>query len=116
MADHPTCVWTGRSGKTYTYYVWQRHPDVAPDQKGNYIYAKQNAQNQWVPVYIGEGDLSVRCSQDHHQRECIDLKRATAVHMHTNADNNARWAEESDLLEAYPSAYAPTGCNVKTGG
>jgi hypothetical protein len=116
MADHPECVWTGGSGKRYTYYVWPRQPEVASDQTGNYIYAKKNAKNQWVPIYIGEGDLSVRCTSNHHQHECIDLKGATAVHMHKNADDAARWSEESDLLAAYPSAYAPTGCNIKSGG
>ena len=44
MADYATCVWTGRTGTKYTYYVWPRQPDAAADQIGNYIYAKQNAQ------------------------------------------------------------------------
>jgi len=71
---------------------------------------------QWVPIYFGEGDLSVRSTKSHHQITCINSKGATHVHMHLNAAETARKAEEKDLLAAYPQAYSPTGCNVKLGG
>ena len=116
MADHATCVWTGVSGTQYTYYIWPRHPDIGADQLGNYIYAKPNSQNQWVPVYIGQGDLSVRATSDHHRTSCIDSKGATAVHVHLNPKEVDRLNEERDLLANYPQAYTPTGCNVKKGG
>ena len=116
MADHPTCVWIGASGAKYTYHVWPRHPDIGANQDGNYIYAKTNAQGQWVPVYIGQGDLSVRTTKNHHRAKCIDTKGATAVHVHLNAKEADRLAEEKDLLANYSQAYEPTGCNVKEGG
>jgi hypothetical protein len=116
MADHPTCTWTGASGTGYTYWIYPRHPDISGI--GNYIYALLNDQNQWVPVYIGQGDLSVRLTKNHHQIECINSKRATHVHARCHKVENeaTRLAEERDLLGNYGQAYAPTGCNQREGG
>lgn len=116
MADHQTCNWTGASGKNYIFYVWPRHPDIKSGQMGNYIYTKLNSEGRWVPIYVGQGDLSVRSTSDHHRIECIDKKGATHVHMHTNTREEDRLAEERDLLARYTNAYAPNGCNVKKGG
>jgi hypothetical protein len=116
MAAQETCTWIGASGTKYTYYIHPRHPQINPDQLGNYIYAKKNGDGLWMPVYIGEGDLSVRCSTSHHQHTCIDSKGATHVHMHLNPNEANRLAEETDLLKRYLNAYAPGGCNVKVGG
>ena len=111
-----TCNWIGASGVEYTYHIHTRHENLNPDQMGNYIYSKQNAEGRWMPVYIGEGDLCIRCKNSHHQLQCIDSKGATHVHMHLNDDEQSRKAEESDLLARYINAYAPHGCNVKVGG
>jgi hypothetical protein len=116
MVDIPTQNWTGVSGKQYVYYVYQRHPVIDPDQLGNYIYAKKNQNGAWVPIYIGQGDLSARCTKNHHQIECINAKGATHVHLRLNAVERDRRAEESDLLGHFTNAYAPGGCNVKIGG
>lgn len=116
MTDHPKQTWSGASGTKYTYYVYERQPDVTPDQIGNYIYCKKNEKGNWVPIYIGEGDLSVRCTKSHHQIQCINSKGATHVHMHLNKTDADRFAEESDLLARFTNAYVPTGCNVKRGG
>ena len=113
---HDTCIWTGASGEKYTFYIWPRHPGVKSGQDGNYIYAKKDAQGRWAPIYIGQGDLSVRLTTNHHRHDCIEKKGATAVHLHTNAKEADRLSEERDLLKNYPQAYAPTGCNVKEGG
>ncbi|MGA9137925.1 MAG: hypothetical protein WBZ39_08330 [Methylovirgula sp.] len=113
---HDTCDWIGASGKSYTYYIWPRHPDLKPDQPGNYIYAKLNEKGLWVPVYVGQGDLAVRATEDHHRVECIDSKGATHVHLHLNAKEADRLAQEQDLLANYTNAYVPQGCNVKKGG
>lgn len=115
MADRDTVEWTGASGTKYTYWIYERHPSIKEGATGNYIYTKV-VDNVWVPVYIGQGDLSVRATDNHHQIECIDSKKATHVHMHTNAKEADRLAEEKDLLAGHPEAYAPKGCNVKKGG
>src|SRR6266403_1918357 len=70
----------GKSGAKYTYYVYARHPNINEGQDGNYIYAKKNRDGLWLPVYIGQGDLSKRATADHHRIRCIDLKLATHVH------------------------------------
>jgi hypothetical protein len=115
MANVPSVEWSGASGTKYTYWIYPRNPSIKSGELGNYIYAKVE-KNVWVPVYVGQGDISVRCSQAHHKKECIDSKGATHVHMHTNANEAARLAEERDLLGGHPRAYAPSGCNEKLGG
>ena len=111
-----TCTWSGKSGTQYTYYVHELPITFDPDQAGNYIYTKINQNGNWVPVYIGEGDLRGRVSDDHHQARCIKSKGATHVHAHKNGSASARKNEETDLLENYSNAYQPFGCNVKEGG
>jgi hypothetical protein len=111
----PTVNWTGASGTTYTFHIHPNPTNFSPNQDGNYIYAKV-VNNAWVPIYIGEGDLSARCSDQHHKAACIASKGATHIHERVNPDEATRQARESDLLAAYPQAYAPIGCNVKIGG
>ncbi len=72
-----------------------------------YIYAKID-QNTWLPIYIGQGDIGVRCTQS-HQIECIDSKGATHVHLKLTADEYIRKSQERDLLAAYT-----TGRGVKS--
>lgn len=113
MAD--TCVWIGASATKYTYHIHSLPVTFNPNQDGNYIYAKI-VNNQWCPIYIGEGDLRDRVSDNHHQADNIARKKATHVHVHLNANVKARTIEESDLLANFPQAYAPNGCNEKLGG
>jgi len=111
-----TCTWTGASGKNYTYYVHDLTFGFNKNQYGNYIYSKINSDNRWVPIYIGEGDLGERVSDDHHKAKCIKSKGATHVHAHKTSGKMAGEAEETDLLVRYTNAYEPTGCNEKIGG
>jgi hypothetical protein len=106
-----TCTWTGASGKKYIYDVHARHPSVAPHQHGNFIYAKLDEHRRWVPVYIGQGDLTQRAAVDRHCIECVDAKGATHVHLHVNAKKEDRLAELRDLLDNFPGARQPDGCN-----
>lgn len=116
MAETPSCNWIGASGKLYRYFIHKLPTSFNANQPGNYIFTKVNAENKWVPIYIGQGDLGDRVSDDHHKWECIQRKGATHVHVHTNAIEDARLAEEKDLLANYKNAYAPNGCNEKEGG
>jgi hypothetical protein len=116
MANQETCTWIGKTGQKYLYYVYPRGPSINAGQDGNYIYAKKNAQGRWVPIYLGEGDLSKRASTDHHRAQCIDLKGATHVHLHLNPTKDSRRAEEKDLLANYTNALAPQGCNLSPTG
>ena len=110
-----TCDWIGGSGTKYTYHIHEL-PISFKKNDGNYIYSKLNANSNWVPIYIGEGDLSERIGDRHHQATCIRNKGATHVHEHLNSTKNARKIEEQDLLQNYTNAYQPNGCNEKEGG
>lgn len=110
-----TCIWTGVSGIPYTFYVHDNPTNFDPNQFGNYIYAKIS-DGKWVPIYIGEGELSERCCIQHHKALCIAARGATHVHAHLNENAATRKVEERDLLARYTNAYTPFGCNEKLGG
>ena len=114
MSGHLTHNWQGASGKTYRYYIYPRHPTITEGQVGNYIYTKRDSEGVWVPVYIGQGDLSIRAHEEHQQIGCINGKGTTHIHAHLNEKETDRLAEEDDLLAYYTQAYSPTGCNSKS--
>ncbi len=107
MVDRQTCTWTGASGTKYVYEVHPRHPTVAPNEPGNYIYAKMDEHRRWVPICIGEGNLTQRAAIDPRGIEWIDAQGATSVHLHVNYDRDDREAEVKDLLDNFPQVYVP---------
>jgi hypothetical protein len=111
MAERQTCTWTGASGKKYVYTVYRRRPRVPPHQAGNFIYARMDKQRKWVPIFIGQGDLTQRAAIDRRYIACVDAKGATHVHVHVNFKKEDRIAEQEDLLKNFPEAYIPDGCN-----
>jgi len=113
MPDHTTCTWTGASGKKYVYEIHARHPKLPPNEPGNYIYAKMDEHRKWVPIYIGEGNLTQRAAPDWPGIQCINAKGATHVHLHVNYDRDDRLAEVKDLLANFSQAQVPDGCNEK---
>ena len=112
--SHLTYIWQGASGKTYNYYIYPRHATITEGQVGNYIYAKRNAEGIWIPIYIGQGALSIRVHESHQQIVCINSKGATHIHAHLNTEEAERIREEHDLLTRHSEAYVPNGCNAKT--
>ena len=116
MAENLTCKWNGKSGTLYTYHIHPLPVTFEAGQDGNYIYSKKNDEGKWVPIYIGQGDLASRVSDDHHQAACIERRGATHVHVRRNERENDRTDEEADLLARYTNAYKPTGCNEREGG
>ena len=105
MADNENkAVWTGTSGKQYTYWYYPLPPTFKAEP-GNYIFAKI-VNNHWKAVYIGQTeDLSERFD-NHHAAPCIERNGATYIHAHINAEKASRLAEERDLIGAYS-----TPCN-----
>ena len=96
----PCPVWSAVLCKDYTYYVYPIGSHM-PDEKGNYIYAKEQGQ-YWKPVYIGQGNLKDRSDTDsHHKGDCIKGNGATHFHAHLNPGQLSREAEEKDLLNNY---------------
>lgn len=115
MSEHPTINWIGASGQRYKYYIWDLPANFDPNQDGNYIYSRRNVNNNWVSIYIGQGDLKER-TENHHQADCIARKGATHIHVHLNSKKEDRINEEKDLLTNYTNAQQPTGCNESHGG
>jgi hypothetical protein len=116
MVERQTCTWTGASGRKYVYDVYRRHPKVQPRQSGNFIYAKMDERRRWVPIYIGQSDLTQRVAVKRDRAQCVEAKGATHVHLHVNFKKAHRLAEEKDLLKNFPQAYVPDGCNKMEGG
>jgi hypothetical protein len=100
----------------YIYEIHPRHPELPPNEPGNFIYAKMNEHKRWLPIYIGEGNLTQLAGPDLRGVACIDAKGATHVHVRVNFAREHRVAEVKDLLENFPEAYAPDGCNEKKSG
>ena len=95
MADH--IDWPGQSGRTYRYWFLNMSGGIKAEP-GNYMFVKELANYQFVPVYIGQAsDLSARLPN--HER-WADAKRAGATHVmaHTNSNEKARTDEEQDLI------------------
>lgn len=94
MAD--TIQWPGASGKSYTYYIYAIGASLKAEA-GNYIFARAES-NTYVPIYIGETENLSERFDKHHKKDCIEAEGATHIHAHLNADEQARLAEESDLI------------------
>jgi hypothetical protein len=104
--DTLTIDWTGKSGKSYKYWI-HKIGTTFQAVAGNYVFSKETKPGYWAAIYIGEtSDLSSRFD-DHHQQKCIDKNGATHVHVHSNsAGADARRAEECDII----ARWNPT-CN-----
>jgi hypothetical protein len=104
--------WTGGSGRTYTFVVV---PWPAPLEfgvvDGNYICARQTVNGDWMPVFIGEGDLADPCDESHPRFDQLLKRGVTHLHCHINNDPAARRREAQDLLAGQTLAFMPVGCN-----
>jgi excinuclease UvrABC nuclease subunit len=103
-----TCVWTGHSGRTYTFYVYPRGTKFDPGQPGLYIHTKPTPQG-WVPVYIGQSkDINDRLT-DKYKRASVDREGATHVHVSVfTGGEQVRLGVEEDLI----ARWQPV-CNVQ---
>lgn len=90
--------WPGQSGKEYAYEVFPMDASFQP-LPGNYIYARQTDEGQWVPIYIAQ-------TRGLHQRleghvGVSDAMQNGATHLHAHycaAGQASRCSEERDLL------------------
>lgn len=106
MADAPTILWHGKSGKKYKYWVYQIDTTFNDKEGANYIFAKETPPGNYRPIYIGQtGDLSERFD-NHHKMPCIKTNKATHIHVHLNSNEQSRLTEENDLLQRWT-----TPCN-----
>ncbi len=100
-ASAPGVNWTGRSGRAYAYKVYPITTPFRP-LPGNFIYAMQDAEGQWIPIYIAQSrDLHQRL-EGHVSVDGAIQHGATHVHAHYDvAGQAARCAEERDLVERW---------------
>jgi hypothetical protein len=90
----------GLSGRAYRY--WQLAGTAAQgiiSANGNYMFVKQLANGNWLPIYIGQAD-DLKARIPTHER-WADARRAGATHVmaHTTpAGEQARLDEERDLI------------------
>jgi hypothetical protein len=105
--------WTGSSGRTYAFVVvpWPAPLDFGVVD-GNYICARQTVNGEWLPVYIGEGDLADPCDESHSRFQQLLKRGVTHLHCHINDDPAARRREAQDLLAEHTLALMPIGCNA----
>jgi hypothetical protein len=98
MAEAPTINWTGKSGKTYRYWIYRFWPSLKAEA-GNYIFAKETSPSHWLPVYIGQtSNLSERFDA-HHKFQTAQRHGATHIHVRLNdGGDQARRNEEYDLI------------------
>ena len=92
-------TWQGKSGKGYSYQVYNLNTDWN-DAPGNYIFAKKVPAG-WAPIYIGETTSFKKRIPGHEKWPCVRRYGATHIHAHTNADAKARKDEEKDLLARF---------------
>jgi hypothetical protein len=100
--------WTGLTGKDYAYEVYPLDASFQP-LPGNYIYAKQAEDGQWIPIYIAQTrDLHQRLEGHVRTNNAIE-NGATHLHAHYCAAGQAsRCSEERDLiLRWHPACNDP---------
>ena len=97
-APSTSFAWTGQSGKEYPYEIYPVNTGFKA-LPGNYIYAGQEEDGSWIPIYIA-------ATRDLHQRleghvTLVDAMANGATHLHAHyctAGQGARCTEERDLV------------------
>lgn len=93
-----TVTWTGNSGRTYTYEVYPVGTSFN-DVPANYIFTRRSSDGVHTALYVGQTDnLEERITPAHHKWSCAKLHGITHIHVHQNAAESTRLAEERDLL------------------
>jgi predicted GIY-YIG superfamily endonuclease len=101
MADAPSMLWPGKSGKEYKYWIYTIGTTFTDKKGANYIFAKETTKGSYKPIYIGQTDDLSERFDNHHKMPCIKRNGATHIHVHINTDESSRLKEESDLIEKW---------------
>jgi|ERR1035441_490698 hypothetical protein len=97
-APSPFVRWPGQSGKEYQYEI---HPIDTTFRAlpGNYIYAKQSEDGQWIPLYIAQTRDMHQRLEGHEKLQEATENGATHIHVNFSAGSQAaRCTEEQDLI------------------
>lgn len=107
-AESTSVTWQGASGAEYQYEVYPIESEFRP-LPGNYLYAGQAEDGQWVPLYIAQTrDMHQRLEGHEKLQDAIE-RGATHIHMHySSAGQAARCTEERDLIR-----YWQPACNER---
>ena len=116
MDKKETCEWIGVDGQRYRYSIHNLNSKFNLGKYGNYIFTRKTKDGDWIPIYIGQGDLGILVGRASSRLKCIKDMGATHVHVHENNSEWLRTTEEYDLLESYVKAFKPFGCNYKKTG
>ena len=106
-----TYNWVGTSGRVFTYQVYELPISFEVNQKGNFVFARLDHGRNWVPVFVGEGDLGKHVDANDYKLHTVQQRGATHVHVRLNPDVYDRRAEVKDLLNRHTIAFEPYGCN-----
>lgn len=98
-----TAFWKGQSGRKYEYKALPIYGNNWNDVAGNYIFAKI-VGSYWQAVYVGQTESFEKRMPGHNELPCVRRNGATHIHVHTNANHDARLAEEKDLIRAHQPA------------
>ena len=104
--------WVGHSQTVYKYFIQEVPASFEEHEAGNYVFARMDDKDLWVPIYIGEGNLQ-DSANNHYRLKCIREKGATHFHFRLNKSEYVRRAEQHDLISIYPNAFEPDGCNQR---
>lgn len=110
MNQH-ACSFRGASGADYSYYVFSLNFKPNDNRFYNYLFASLSAEGNWIPLFIGQGDLKQYLSDRVRLRD-VALTGATHVLAHVSPHEQQRRMEALDMLASHPQAHAFSGCNV----
>ena len=100
MNQHSTVVstvqWLDRD-----FYVYPLTGTNWSNIGGIYIFAAQNYDGAWYPIYIGQTDSFRNRVPGHDRGDEAVLKGATAIHAHAVTDPRERADLERRLIEYY---------------
>jgi hypothetical protein len=94
----PFVSWPGQSGKEYQYEIYPIDSTLQA-LPGNFIYAKQSEDGQWIPLYIAQTRGMHQRLEGHEKLQDATELGATHIHVNFSAGSQAaRCSEEHDLV------------------
>jgi hypothetical protein len=90
--------WEGQSGKQYQYEIFPIDTAFRA-LPGNFIYAHQSEDGNWVPIYIAQTRDMHQRLEGHVSMDDAIANGATHIHAHyCEKGQAARCSEERDLI------------------
>jgi len=109
MASLGTIIFKGKSGKEYTFNIYNLDSswdEIAVVYVVTRAEPKPNGGNTHQVIYIGETDNLKERFSNHHKQSCFDKNKANRLCTFHVIDNETRLAIESDLIGSHD-----TPCN-----